>query len=211
MNNDLSIWLALYPYKDFPISNLESKWSNNMHIIRKNEYIFSRGAIRNALAGFFDINPLDIPLNAPPGKPPTLENSSGYISLSHCIGGVLIGWSKYKLGVDIECKDRNLNVKKLINRFYSKNEILRLSNYKDNELKENFIESWVCKEAAIKCEQGTIAGDLRKWQLSDNKEIIHNKENDLRRKIYIVNIQNLKLGIVCDLKIKIKEPIICIL
>jgi phosphopantetheinyl transferase len=209
--NNLHIWLALYPHKYFPISDLEYKYSNTMNLIRKNEYLFSRGAIRQALAGLFGMNPLQIPLSAPPGKPPILDNGYGYISLSHCDGGVLIGWSKYKLGVDIECKDRNLKVKKIIQRFYSKNEILGLSNYKDNELKEKFLDLWVTKEAAIKCDRGTIAGDLAKWQICEIKNLVQNSETDIRRKIFKANINNLKLAVVYDLKIKLKEPIVCIL
>ena len=35
----------------------------------------------------------EVPLQSPPGEPPTLADGWGYISLSHCVDACLLAWS----------------------------------------------------------------------------------------------------------------------
>ena len=80
---------------------------------RSNVFLESRGYIRRSLANLFNLNPLDIPIEANPSKPPKLPKGMGHISLSHCHDALIIIWHSEKVGIDIERSDRNFQYKDL--------------------------------------------------------------------------------------------------
>ena len=49
----------------------------NLSPKRSQEFIYTRGCVREVLADFFGINPLSVPLVALPGKPPKLKDGLG--------------------------------------------------------------------------------------------------------------------------------------
>ena len=76
---------------------------------RSKIFLETRAYLRQSLSTLFDLDPLEIPINANPGEPPSLPSGMGNISLSHCKDAITIVWHKSKIGVDIERTDRDFN------------------------------------------------------------------------------------------------------
>ena len=59
---------------------------------RSKIFLETRAYLRQSLSTLFDIDPLEIPINAQPGEPPSLASGMGNISLSHCKDAIAIVW-----------------------------------------------------------------------------------------------------------------------
>ncbi len=108
--------------KNLPISKNEKQWATLLSQARSKEYKHSRGCARLALSKLFKVDPLTIPLSAPPGKAPILKDGWGHISISHCNDALTIGWSNNRLGIDIERQDRRFQYQKLLYRYFNQAE-----------------------------------------------------------------------------------------
>ena len=149
--------------KEMPISLKEENWAINLPFYKSREYKYSRGLLRRFLSSIFRIPALEIKLHAPPGKPPILENDLGFVSC-HCKNGLLLGWSNYPLGVDVEQLERKL-LAKIINKFYTKENCLTAIFWE--ELRRKCLDLWVIKESSIKSVRGSvfhilISGNIQK-------------------------------------------------
>ena len=112
-----------------------------------------------------------------------MRNKLGEISLSHCKDALLIGWSRRKIGVDIERKDRRFfQVKGLANKFYSKEEKVFLDDIDDDLYHYNVLKFWVLKESAIKWQKGTNLKDLPNWEVKNNFQLLYH--NNLKFKLF---------------------------
>ena len=76
---------------------------------RSKVFLETRAYLRQSLSTLFDLDPLEIPINANPGEPPILPSGMGNISLSHCKDAITIVWHKDKIGIDIERTYRDFN------------------------------------------------------------------------------------------------------
>ena len=186
------------------------KWAKKLTARRQKEYKYSRGYARLALSKLFDVDPLQIPLHAEPGKPPKLAEGWGHMSLSHCSDALIIGWSRKKLGVDLEKSNRTFNAQKLVNRFFSKSEqeILKISNEQD--LSQNVLSRWVIKEAAIKWQEGSIYEDLKQWDLAENYQWAYHKSRQCKINTRILYYKNWIIGIAYNRNHYLNSPILCI-
>ena len=134
ISNQIQLWLIPMHDTRRAITSKEDSIAKKLSPIRGNEYRISRGIIREALSDHFGVPPLDIPLNAPQGKPPLLGEGWGKINFSHCGDALLIGWSDQNIGVDIERIDRKFDAKSPAKLFYSQEEICL-----DAWIKMNFV------------------------------------------------------------------------
>ena len=183
-SNQLQLWLLPMHDSSKPITSLEESLAKKLTPIRRNEYRVSRGMIREALSDLFEVSPLDIPLNAPPGKPPVLREGWGKINFSHCGDALLIGWSDQNIGVDIERIDRKFDAQSLAERFYSKEERDMLGLLDKDEFHLNALKLWVFKESAIKWQKGSVAIDLSHWIITKDFTKAVNKKLGIELKIY---------------------------
>ena len=181
-SHQLQLWLLPMHDSRRPITFKEESIAKKLSPIRANEYRISRGIIREALSDHFGVPPLDIPLNAPQGKPPLLGEGWGKINFSHCGDALLIGWSDQNVGVDIERIDRKFDAKSLLERFYSQEEKDMLEHLAKDEFRLNALKLWVSKESAIKWQKGSVAIDLSHWMITkDFTKAVHKKlEIELR-------------------------------
>jgi len=85
----------------------ETKTAKNLSSSRSKIFLETRAYLRQSLSTLFDLDPLEIPINAQPGEPPNLPSGLGNISLSHCKDAITIVWHKGKIGIDIERTDRD--------------------------------------------------------------------------------------------------------
>ena len=205
----LGVWLfpASAPLKQ--ITQQEEKWSNELSPKRKAEYKLSRGYARFAISNIFKVNPLSIPLFSPPGKAPKLAEGWGHMSLSHCNNAILIGWSPYPIGVDIERSKRVINSTSLGKRIFGINEEKILAEAKGKKLNNIILSKWVEKEAAIKWQKGNIFKDIKKWEnLFNSNQYTH----QITRQIVCVesiDYKDWKIAIAYNKKGHKSIPIIC--
>ena len=87
----------------------EIKTAKKLTSSRSKIFLETRAYLRQSLSTLFDLDPLEIPINAQPGEPPSLPSGMGNISLSHCKDAITIVWHKDKIGIDIERTDRDFN------------------------------------------------------------------------------------------------------
>ena len=156
------------------------------------------------------LEPLDIPLKADPGEPPSLAEGFGHISMSHCSNALLIGWSSAKIGVDIERKDRQFQAHKLSKRFFNQNEICEIENLTPIQAKEIVLKKWVVKEAAIKWQSGKIANNINQWSWGNKSSFAYHKKLGHKVKVYEQNHDQWTYEIALDEDSATSEPIICL-
>ena len=117
----------------------EIKIAEKLSDLRSKVFLETRAYIRQSLSTLFDLDPLEIPINAYPGEPPSLPSGMGNISLSHCKDAIIIVWHKNKIGIDIERIDRDFNHIKFAKKYFFHT---NKSNHK-NYLKKNDTKSMV--------------------------------------------------------------------
>ncbi len=194
---------------DKPISSFERQCAKELSPRRAYEYKNSRACARQFLSLIHCIPPLDIPLYSPPSKPPILPKDFGYLSISHCSSALLLGWSQFPIGVDIEKKDRRISSEKFLNRFFADSEIISCKNKHSEELREHVLDLWVIKESAIKFQKGNISFDLNKWIFDEKSLIATHQSCGLKVRIHRSDFINWKISIAFDLRISNTFPIIC--
>lgn len=205
----LALWLIPIDAELKPISIKEAEWAKKLPIKKERQFKHSRGYMREVLSELLNLPALEIPLNAPPGKPPLLPKGWGYVSLSHCFDCLLIGWSPKKIGVDLERIDRNFKVDKLIKRFLSKLEIENLLKLTKEEKRLKFIKQWVMKEAAIKWQRGSILEDFSQWKLFHNSSQAIHQSQGYKIDLYFISYKYWFIAIAFDKAIHKSKPIFC--
>ena len=177
--NNLQLWILPINNDTKLVSDHEKDLSKKLSPKRSKEFIYTRGCVREVLSDFFSIEPLRVPLEAPPGKPPKLKNGLGNITFSHCRDALFIGWSDIKVGVDIERKDRIFKSTSLIKRFYCEEEKKELETLNQRDQQQKALKFWIIKEAAIKWQEGTIAKDLSYWLIKEKQNKIYHEKLDI--------------------------------
>ncbi|WP_067327487.1 4'-phosphopantetheinyl transferase superfamily protein [Synechococcus sp. MIT S9504] len=151
------------------VSEQERAWAAGLTASRRQQYLASRGWMRSCLAALHAADPLQVPLDAPPGAPPRLLDAWGYVSLSHCADACLMGWSQQPIGVDLERADRKLRAAAaLMRRFFTETEQCELTALEGDQLRQQVLDRWLVKEAAIKWQRGSLAQDLCCWEVSSS-------------------------------------------
>ena len=196
MTNILQLWILPINNDKKLVSNYEKYLSRNLSPKRSQEFIYTRGCIREVLSEHLDIKPLNVPLDAPPGRPPKLKNGLGNITFSHCRDALFIGWSDVNIGVDIERKDRNLRSVSLIKRFYCEEEKKELENLDKVFQSEKALKYWILKEAAIKWQKGSISRDLSNWLVKEKQNNIYHKKLGVLLNTEFKNYSLWSLGLV---------------
>ena len=207
-SNNIFLWLFSKKGRLEPITSDEIEFSKKMTPIRANEYKKARGYTRKVLSKIFKVDPLEIPLNALPGKPPKLLGDKGFISLSHCEDAIFIGWSPRKVGIDIERKDRKINFYNLMNKYYLPREIKNINNFSHENQKLEFIKYWVLKEAAIKWQRGNITKDIKNWEIKNNNKKALNLSLKLSLNTKVIDYKFWYLGITFEKVLNGKDPIL---
>ena len=153
----------------------ELQIASSLPLKRAKIYLETRYYMRDALSALFNINPLEIPLTADPGKPPILHNDMGYISVSHCKDAFIIGWYHENIGVDIERSDRNFNYKNIAKKYFEQD-----NTEKYNLKKYSILKEWSALEAGIKCDRGKLSKDIKEWKYQKDKENLYHKSKKIK-------------------------------
>ena len=170
-NQDLKIFIFSNKLPCKSISKIEKSYLSNLKQKRKKEFMLSRSFTRLVLSKIFNKPALSIPLFAPPGKPPVLKREFGYISFSHCVDVLVIGWSTKEIGIDVEPINRNINRGIIKDKIFSEKELLFFSKLKKKEeISIKFLEYWVIKESLIKRDRASLFKNINKWEWVYNSE-----------------------------------------
>ena len=166
-------WLRPLPATagvDAVLSSQEQAWAHALPPALQPRYRASRTLLRRCVAPLLAVAPQQLPLHSPPGQAPRLAAGSGYVSLSHSGGQLLIAWSPAPIGVDLEWAQRPVPAVALARRFYPPLEASRLLALPAAAQPRALLESWVRKEAAIKWQGSSLAADLRHWLWDGERE-----------------------------------------
>jgi len=184
----------------------EIKIAKDLSKGRAKLFLESRYYIRLSLSKLFNIDPLNIPIDANPGKPPKLPIEMGNISLSHCKDAIVIAWHTNKIGIDIERRDRDFNYVKISEKYFTNTNKSKNCN-KFN--KTMVLNQWCAVEAAIKWDHGKLAKDLENWHYFENeKKLVHKKKN-LHLNYSQINFYNWTISLVHKEKTSINPQFIC--
>ena len=180
--------------------------AKNLSISRSKIFLETRAYLRQSLSTLFDLDPLEIPINANPGEPPRLAPGMGNVSLSHCKDAITIVWHKSKIGVDIERKDRDFNHLKFAQKYFFHT---NKSIHKNHLTKKMILNQWCAVEAAIKWDHGKLAKDIKHWQFFEKpKKLIHKKKN-IHLNFTQINFHNWTIALTYKEKTSLNHEIIC--
>lgn len=208
--NRLSLWFVPISSDLKPLTKKEFEWEKELSDFRFKQFHHSRGYVREVLSHLWDIKPLEIPLNSPPGISPELANGMGYLSFSHCIDGLFIGWSERNIGVDIERMDRSFKAKLIMNKVFSKEEQKNIfKNLGFESTKKLFLSHWVRKEAAIKWQKSSISKDIGNWIYDGKSKMMLNKKRGLKIYSFFKEYDNWYISVACEENPEKTLPIIC--
>jgi phosphopantetheinyl transferase len=158
------LWLlALHGSELLWVSDHEQAWAQHLPAPRRQQYLRSRGHLRRQVGALLKLPAQEVPLHSPPGEAPRLSEGYGHVSLSHSKEQLLLSWSPWPIGVDLEWHQRAIQAELLARRFFPPQEWDRLQSLAPGERQAAVLESWVCKEAAIKWQRSSLASDLRHW------------------------------------------------
>ena len=117
MSKEIKLWVYPRNLPYLQITLEEKSWGKHLPESVFNNYRYTRGYLRYSLSKIFKIHPLEIPLNAEPGKAPFLNSLRGYISISHTDEKLFLAWAPNNIGIDVENKNRVFNANSLMTRF----------------------------------------------------------------------------------------------
>lgn len=182
------------------------KTAKKLSSSRSKIFLETRAYLRQSLSTLFDLDPLEIPINANPGEPPSLPSGMGNISLSHCKDAITIVWHKSKIGIDIERTDRDFNHVKFAKKYFFHT---NKSIYKNYLTKNMILNQWCAIEAAIEWDHGKLAKDINYWQYFEKpKELIHQTKN-IHLNYSMINFHNWTIALAYEKKTIFNHEIIC--
>ena len=199
------IWFYEIKGKQDFVTAEEIKTSKKLSGLRSKVFLETRGYLRKSLSTLFNLDPLEIPINANPGEPPILPPGMGNISLSHCKDALIIVWHRSKIGIDIERTDRNFNHIRFAKKYF-----FHTNKSTHNKLtKKMILNQWCAVEAAIKWDHGKLAKDINHWQYFEKpKELIHKKKN-IHLSYSQINFHNWTIALAYEEKTSFNPEIIC--
>lgn len=188
-SNEIHFWLYSFENKMDLNTQNEIKWSKKLGKKRSLEYLLSRSILRQSLSDLFNIKPFEVPILAKPGSPPILNENYGYVSISHCKDAILVGWSKEKIGIDIESKDRKINSELILKKIFSYEEIVNFqTNYPIS--RKTVLLGWTCKESAIKWAREKSVLYAKNWAWDLKRNIIKNKKEEISLELINYHYKN---------------------
>lgn len=132
------------------------------------EFVLTRGTLRSLLARYLGGTPQDIRFRyAVQGKPALEGESNLFFNVSHTNGLALMAFVKQRaIGVDVENVGREVETKRLAERFFSEHERQALRHLGGDELQAAFFRCWTRKEAYIKAKGDGLSLPLHQFDVS---------------------------------------------
>jgi 4'-phosphopantetheinyl transferase len=151
------------------LSSEEQERARRFRVERpRNEFVLTRGTLRSLLAQYLGSAPQDVRFCYAGHGKPTLDGGSGLsFNVSHTNGLALMAFVKQRaIGVDVENVDREVDAKRLAERFFSERERQALRCLEGDELQAAFFRCWTRKEAYIKAKGDGLSLPLHQFDIS---------------------------------------------
>jgi len=115
-------------------------------------YVVGRTALRTVLAGVLGVAPPDVPIErGARGRPRLAGDVRLDFNVSHTAGVALIGLtSTGRIGVDVERRDRQINVGGIARKFLTEAERADIASMDADAARSAVLTMWTCKEAMSK-------------------------------------------------------------
>lgn len=159
-------------YKRFQswLSSEEKNRADKLALIYRENFITSRGILRDLLAYYSKKAPQELKLSYSVFGKPLLTNSEQAIefNLSHSKNSLAYAFTlNTPVGIDIEYVRRGVNLDKIAYRFFPADEYNRLKSLQGNQKLKAFFNAWVRNEALIKAQNDTLkTHSLSQYKLS---------------------------------------------
>ena len=161
-SNTIDIWICQFDTHQYNLDNFyltlsaeeKQRAKRYKFIEHKNHFIIFHGFMREILARYLQIKPIDIVYTKGDKGKPYLSsqlNSSIQFNLSHTKDIALLAISNdSEVGVDIEHLDRKTDWQGIVKRFFTADEQQALFNLPEALQQQAFYELWTRKEAYMK-------------------------------------------------------------
>jgi len=167
--------MIAHEYKNL-LSVIERNTASRFVIASARErYIVVHGTLRKLLAGYLDLQPIDIHFTYEfHGKPLVCDNAQGAslcFNISHSDEMALFAFSYgRRVGVDLERIRELDDLDLVLAKTFSSTEIARLRSFTLTDKVEGFYRGWTIKEAYLKAIGEGISRDLREIEVSIGAE-----------------------------------------
>ena len=151
------------------LSDAEQERYQRFHFDKdKNLFLSTHIAVRRIIANYIKQAPAAIEFGYHSKNKPFLkEDPSFEFNLSHSHKLAILGITKTaQLGVDIEYIHREVEYMELAERFFSKQEAMKLKSLEQDDLSKAFFNCWTRKEAFIKATGDGLSFPLDLFEVS---------------------------------------------
>lgn len=130
----------------------------------RDRYVIGRGSLRAVLGRTLGIAPADAPIvRGDRGRPRLAGEGALDFNVSHTAGVALIGVAHgVRIGVDIERRDRRINVEGIARKFMSNDERAELAMLGADGMRQQLLRLWTCKEAMSKATGDALSAPFAK-------------------------------------------------
>ena len=134
----------------------------------RKEFVLTRATLRLLLARYIGSTPEQIRFRyASRGKPALVGGNSLCFNVSHTRDLALLAFVRERaIGVDIESVQRDIEARRLAERFFSAHEQQALRHLSGEELQQSFFRCWTRKESYIKAKGDGLALPLDQFDVS---------------------------------------------
>ena len=175
-NEDTVVWrIPLYPDKDFALSLVPvlsiAEVQRSLRYVKEDDrqrFLMGRGMVKLLLAGYLEIDPVQIEIREGQNKKPELAGENPFpihFNISHSGNWVIIGFSNEPIGVDIEKIEPDFDYDLISAQHFSalEKEYARTS--------AGFYEIWTRKEALAKALGSGLPDQLTIFSALDQQDL----------------------------------------
>lgn len=160
----------------------------------RDKYIMSHGILRHILSYYTIQYPQDIVFTYNKYGKPFLKNSNIHFNMSHSHNMVsYIVALNYRVGIDIELRDNNLDVQELSNLVLTPRESKYFSNLNSQEKLSFFYYIWTKKESLIKANGQGLSWPINTIEAitlaTERTILLINEKNALQKEWYCYELE----------------------
>jgi 4'-phosphopantetheinyl transferase len=176
--NTIHVWTANLDRSSYELCRLEDTLSLDereraarFHFARdRGRFIASRGILRDILARYLGRSASALSFSyGPLGKPALIDDCAADLrfNLSHSGNVALYAVAPHReIGIDVERIDSRFIEDGIEEKFFSRNEVAKLSSLQASERLRAFFNCWTRKEAYVKARGGGLQISLQSFEVS---------------------------------------------
>jgi len=133
----------------------------------RDRYVVGRATLRSILGATLDTDPSRVAIVRGARGRPFVEGSTLDFNVSHTRGTAIFGVTRSgRIGIDIEHRDREVNVDGVARKFMSAAEQAMLAQLDGDARRQALLRLWTCKEAMSKATGDALSAPFRKLDVA---------------------------------------------